>query len=357
MKYEVIRFDREQKYIRQFLDLPSQLYNEKNLVQNYREERSLLQENHVLSRYISLHKYLVIDRVSQKAAARALLTESLNDNKCYVGYFECAEDQDAADLLLNALKDKAAELGYQCLTGPVNASFWIGYRFKTDCFDSLYTGEPYNLSYYPDLFEKAGFKICDRYKSNRFRVIETEFSNDFYRSRLAEKEKEGYRIISPDKREFTGAMREIYRLIVRLYADFPVFQMIDEEAFCENYGYLKYIIDYRMIKLAYYGEEMVGFFISIPNYGNCLYGKIGPRKMFRALKIKCRPDDYVMLYMGVTPQHRGIGKALAEAVMRELQNNKAKSVGALIHEGKINGDYFSELVEQEYHYALYSCSL
>ncbi|MGL5437038.1 MAG: hypothetical protein ACRDBO_16950 [Lachnospiraceae bacterium] len=190
---------------------------------------------------------------------------------------------------------------------------------------SCYTGEPYNLSYYPGFFEKAGFEVCDRYKSNRFRAIEKDFL-------------------------FTSAMKEIYQLIIRLYADFPVFQLIDEETFCENYRYLKYIIDYRMVKLA-------GFFISIPNYGGCLNGRMTLRKLLRALMIKRRPTDYVMLYMGVSPQHRGIGKALAEAVMRELQNTGAKSVGALIHEGKVTGDYFSELVETEYHYALFSCPL
>ena len=59
-----------------------------------------------------------------------------------------------------------------------------------------------------------------------------------------------------------------------------------------------------------------------------------------------------MLYMGVDTEHRGLGKALAEAIRSELKNEGVPSIGALIRDGNINKDYFSSLIDFEYEYIL-----
>ena len=56
--------------------------------------------------------------------------------------------------------------------------------------------------------------------------------------------------------------------------------------------------------------------------------------------------------MGVDTAHRGLGKALAEAIREELSRTGVPSVGALIRSGNINRDYFQELVDYEFEYVL-----
>ena len=59
-----------------------------------------------------------------------------------------------------------------------------------------------------------------------------------------------------------------------------------------------------------------------------------------------------MLYMGVLPEHQGLGKALVYAVMKELMATGLPSIGSLIRDGKINGKYASEKIEDVYEYVL-----
>lgn len=86
------------------------------------------------------------------------------------------------------------------------------------------------------------------------------------------------------------------------------------------FGSYKYILDYDMVKIAFYKEEVVGFFISVPNYANLPY-KLNVRNFFKILQIKNRPDEYVMLYMGVDGRHLGLGNALSNVITMELKIN------------------------------------
>lgn len=89
-----------------------------------------------------------------------------------------------------------------------------------------------------------------------------------------------------------------------------------------------------------------------PDYGNAFWGRMNLRKLLQIVRTKMRTKQYVLLYMGVDEKHREPGKAMAEAVMRELKGRGASSVGARLHVDKVNGRYFKELIEFEYHYAL-----
>lgn len=356
-RYEAVHFDVGEEFIRRFLDLPKRLYGPRELMQNEAEERAVLTDTHCLSRYFSVQKFLVMDFKEDRAAARAVLTLYPDDSHAYIGYFESESKPEISEILFLAVKKWAREHGYTKLTGPVNASFWLGYRLKVDQFGSPYTGEPYNLPYYQELFQAAGFQVRDSYKSNRFRKIDRRFDDPKFASRLEEKQKAGYEIRSPKRAEFDSALRECYRLIIRLYSDFPIFKWIDEQAFIGNYSYLKYVIDLQMVKLAYYQGEMKGFFISVPNYENLFCGRMTFKKFIKIVRRHFLTKDYVMLYMGVDGEHHGLGKALAESIMRELKRKKACSIGALIHGDKVNGRYFGSLIEFEYHYVLMEADL
>ena len=66
------------------------------------------------------------------------------------------------------------------------------------------------------------------------------------------------------------------------------------------------ILDMSMVKIAYYQNEAVGFFIGMPNYHNKLYKRINLLTLFEILKIKKKSTDYVMLYMEWTAATRGL---------------------------------------------------
>ena len=106
-----------------------------------------------------------------------------------------------------------------------------------------------------------------------------------------------------------------------------------------------------MTKIAYYNDKAVGFYISIPDYSNRVYHAT-LLDLPKIMNIKKSPKQYVMLYMGVRPQHKGLGKALVYSIMQELAKNNLPSIGALARDGKTTQKYVSEEVTGVYEYVL-----
>ncbi len=393
MNYKVITFsEKDETAIRKFLELPGRLYTKKELMQQPEEERKILTGTHVLSHYFTVYPMLVFsdsghsvkagskpennrhalqngsipgtdlhipsaDFISGKydtPVSRAVLTIYPEDQDAYLGFFESENDQEAVSLLFAEAEKIAKSQGCSRIVGPIDASFWIRYRFKTNCFDHSYTGEPYNKDYYTALWQHADYEITYRYYSNHYRKVDRSHQNPLFSARLSQKLQEGYRIESPSKTTFDRALNEVYDLLIELYRSFPAYKRISREEFVSLYSYLKLLIRYSMVKMAYYQEKPVGFFISIPDYGNAVYGKLTLLDYLRILRIRTKPKSYVMLYMGIDASHHGLGKAMAEAIKEELQAAGTPSVGALIRQGNINKDYFHELIDYEYEYVLLS---
>lgn len=349
MKLKAVVFNTDnKKCVRDFLALPKRLYSPKELTQNAADEAALLNGTHTLSHYFTVTPILVYR--GERAVSRAVVT--IYPDVAYIGFFESEDDSAAAGLLFDTAAEVARSNSMTEITGPVDCSFWIKYRLKTDRFGSPYTGEPYNKSYYAGLWEENGFSVCRRYSSNHYTVVESDEGCEKYAERLYEKLGAGYEIKSPLPGDFDKTLREIYSLMIELYSDFPTYSRITESEFCAMFGYLRSILNYSMVKMAYYNGQAVGFFISVPNYGSSVYGRLYHWKLLKILAEKKKPRSYVMLYMGVDQQHRGLGKALAEAVRRELKVQRVPSVGALIRSGNCNKDYMEQLRDFEYEYVL-----
>lgn len=353
MKYTAVEFDNtDKKSMKRFLKLPKKLYGRYELMQNKETEYELLNGSHILSRYFSVYPFIAVDQ-SGEAVARCVLTIYPDKDEAYIGYFESINDIQAAECILESAENKARQLGRSKILGPVDCSFWIGYRLKTNHFGSPYTNEPYNKEYYEELWLKNNYNVCGEYVSNKFKRIPDTFRNEKAKKRLAYFSEKGYRIISPSEDEFKKCLNEVYSLMIELYSNFQTYSRITQKEFYDMYMPLKKIADYSMIKMAYYNEKPVGFFISVPDFGNAVSGSITPVKLARILKTKLMRNNYVILYMGAESEHRGLGNAMAETVCQELSINGAHSVGALIRKGKITESYFSKLIEFQYEYKLY----
>jgi hypothetical protein len=81
------------------------------------------------------------------------------------------------------------------------------------------------------------------------------------------------------------------------------------------------------------------------------------KDMVKFLYNKKHAKEYVLIYMGVDPKHLGLGGALAEITKKELQKRKAKSIGALIMDGKVTNNYYKDLTVDRFQYMLYKKEL
>lgn len=355
--YKLIAFDKEQNYINDFLGIPKELYSRKELVQNEKEELELLLERHLLSKYFKLYKLIVYKGI--KACARCILTIYPENASSYLGFFESIDDIECAKLLFEEVNNISRANNCHKIKGPIDSSFWIKYRLKINNFDKRpYVSEPYNKAYYLDLFLAGGYKIAETYVSNYY-IKPSIFGSvdkkckERYKSFI----RKGYHISSPKKRDYDTVIRIIYKLIMDLYKDFPVFKSIEEEDFVQHFRNYLHLLDFSFVKLAYYNNTAVGFVIAMPDYGNLLYGKLGFVKYAKLFLNKIRSRNYVLLYMGVKPEHYGLGNAMAQTIIKNVQRKRSTSIGALIREGKVTQRYVDSKILSSNTYVLLEYNL
>ena len=338
-------------FLKGFLALPKALYPRERRTQDTKAERAILNGTHPLSGEFTVRAYLAVDD-GASPQGRCVLTYYPDDPAAYVGFFECVEDLDVCRALLSAAEAQARADGKEKLVGPLNASFWIGYRFKVENFDEHFTGEPDNLPYYADFWEACGFTVSERYYSNYLRSPTPEDPSEKWEKRLQRALDKGYEIRSLERGKFDEALRDIYRMLVRLYAKFPAFKLISEEQFTALFGSLKYVVDYECVLLGYKDGELAGFFVCVPNYGTLVDGDLSLRDLPASLRIRRNCKEYVILYIGVDRKHLGLGGAFAQTIRQIGQNKGAGSIAALIHEGNGSGVFFRELTTHTARYVL-----
>lgn len=346
-----IKFEQEDQYVNDFIGLYYKLYNKKNNMQNDTEIRQLLLGQHVLSKYFHLDKFCIY--AENEIVARFIITTYPEDDIAYLGFFECIDDTETARFLFEKAEQFVMNKHYKRIIGPVDASFWIRYRLKTNLFDKLpYTGEPYNREYYLNLFLDNGYEISEHYTSSIYKHIEEEWHDKKCEDRYQLFINQGYKISNPTIKDWDKTVEELYYMITSLYRDFPTFKDVALEDFRKYFESYKLIINFDMVKMAYYNEKAVGFFISIPNYHNIVYHTKKLLNILKILHIRKRPKEYVMLYMGVYQEHRGLGKAIVQSIIEELRKSRLPSIGALQRDGKITQNYVNELIEERYEYVL-----
>ncbi len=349
---KVIRFRGEEKYwSEKFLDLPAEIYKKEELTNNKKEEIELLRGNHCLSKGFEIQAFLVVDE-EDKPLSRCVVTIYPKKEELFLGLFESLEIREAARLLFLTVDNYCKEIGRNKIIGPVDGSFWIKYRLKIDNFGKPYTGEPYNKEYYYFMFQDAGYKVFEEYISNKYMAIPKGHHNPILKRRLRESERKGYEIRSPKKEEFSKVLDEIGDLILELYKEFPIFSDIKKSDFIKMFSKLKPVLDFSMIKLAYFKGDLVAFSITIPNYGGVINGKLNLLKILKLMKIRKKAKEYVLLYLGAKEGHLGLGAALVQKTSDELEKRGAKSIGALIQKNKVTETYFNEIIEKKEKYVL-----
>lgn len=333
-----------------FLKLPKRLYKSDS-PQDIKTEKQILSNSHALSKDFQIYPFVVArDNVP---VCRCILTVYENDENGYAGFFEAENDINAVRFMFKMVCQKAAELKKSSLVGPLDSSIFIKYRFKLDHFDSTYTGEPINLPYYPHLWEECGFKKSDSYVSNQLRKVSDSDIDTRYQKVYERYIKKGCRFISPTDDTFPEILKDVYGLLMDLYAEFPGYKRIDEREFTALFGNLRSALNYQMVRMVYKDDKLAAFCICIPNYKNLTLGKITPLKLMRILKIKKKPSEYVITYVGASKSAPGLGCALIHDIRNILYQNQCTSIGALIHTGKLTEKMYENLYIDQRHYALY----
>ncbi len=347
---KTIMLSGQENYTKAFLKLPYMLYKENERLNNRNEELELLSGTHVLSHYFTVKAFLAVDD-NLSPLARCIVTIYPDDPKAYIGLFEAQNNISACTALFKLAHEYCLANNKLEVVGPVDASVWIGYRFKCNNFGTPYTGEPYNMPYYKEIFEHLGYSVDKLFISNIYEEVQG-YVNKKAKKRLEDKLAKGYIIKSPDMNNLDKELREVFRLLSELYSDFPAYKQLTEDEFVKLFYKMRYIADFSMLKTAYYKNELVGFFIALPNFGSILCGNMTPLKFLKLQWVKRHTKEFIMLYLGVQKGHEGLGVAITQLVLEENAKRKLKFIGALIQDGKATGSYFGDKMKSKTEYVL-----
>ena len=229
-----------------------------------------------------------------------------------IGFFECINNQDAANLLLDNAKHWLIEHGMEAMDGPINfgeRDRWWG-MITQGFYEPLYCMN-YNPPYYVTLFENYGFKLF--YNQVCFALdAEKKLSQkllDRYKTLLQNPDIYMQLISKNDLQKFAGDFATIYN---KAWAGHGGLKQMNKEQVLLMFKKLKPVMDERIVYFVYYKTDPIAMFINMPDinqYFKHFNGKFGLlQKLEFVWRQKFKPTQkFVGLVFGIIPEWQGKG--------------------------------------------------
>ena len=266
-----------------------------------------------VERWILMDEGNIIGRIAAFYSKKATPEKNnLKGGGC--GFFECIDNQEAANLLFDKSKEWLKEKGYESMDGPIN----FGERDKWwGCLAKGFEIEPnylqnYGRDYYPKLFENYGFQVL--FKQLTFlKKVRTPLSEKLNIKAKRALLDPNYSFRTLEKRKIQKYISDFAKIYNDAWSKYPGVSPLKLSQAEALFAQLKPILDEKILWFAYHNEDPVGFFLSIPEMNqifkhvNGKFGLVGKLKTFYHLKIKKSCKKMMGLVFGIVPKHQGKG--------------------------------------------------
>lgn len=302
-----------------FIDFPKKLYAGHELYVPFFDidMHRLLKKRHPFFLH-SDGEWLLVRR-GGKVVGRCLITENRryneyhNTNFAFFDYFDMADDQSVADVLVKYMSEWARSRGYDALVGPMLTGGASGAGILIRGFEHqpAMTMMRYNYPYYQRLLEKAGFeKYVDLHS---FSIPPENFNLSERIRRLADTVlKRGRFKVMRFKTK--AGIRRVVEDIKGLYAatlnqhveDYP----LSEEELNQVKKELLTVADPDLISLLTYDDKIVGYAFGFADITDVLRknrGRLGPAAILRILRGARKTEKILFNGIGILPQYQGLG--------------------------------------------------
>ncbi|MEE6128828.1 hypothetical protein V2E39_15630 [Chryseobacterium arthrosphaerae] len=303
---------------KEFLEFPAQLYqHDKNYIrpldQNIEEifdpNKNKFFKNGECKRFLFKKGHRTIGKVA------------VFINNCYeqkqptggIGFFDCINDQQAADFIFDHCKEWLQKKGMEAMDGPINFGerdkFW---GLLTDGFIEPLFGMNYNFPYYRELFENYGFQIY--FEQLCFtRPIFAEVSRIFTIAYERNKRNPAISAQPMKKNNLEKFARDFTEIYNKAWAAHGEGKQLEEAKVLKMFIKMKPIINEHISWFVYENETPIAMWINIPDLNQWfkyLNGKFGlfEKLVFWFLKQFKKNEKMVGLVFGVVPewQKKGI---------------------------------------------------
>lgn len=329
---------------KQWLAFPSKLYkNDNHYVRplDHEVEKVFDRNQNKLFRHGDATRYYLTDKNGTIVGRIAVFYDE-KTSKVYeheengqktggCGFFDCINNQEAANILFDAAKKWLEERGFEAMDGPVNFGdrdyFW---GCLVDGFTDPIYNMPYNYPYYRQLFENYGFK--DYFKQLTFRrnLIPGGFDPILHQKAARIYENPDYTFEILDKRKIDRYADDFLTIYNKSWGSIPGTAKLTRQHALALLNSLKPIIDPRLMHFVYYKGEPVGFFLMMIDLNQIYKGLNGNDKGFNKLRIFWRIkisricDRAISLVFGIVPEHRKKGLESGLVCSLEAQAIKKK---------------------------------
>lgn len=318
---QIIPVSRVDKNDRSFLKVANIIYrNDPNWIQPL--DKDILEvfdeKKNKAFRFGKLQRWILKDEQGDLIGRIAAFINSKYKNKGDdvpiggIGFFECINKQDAADLLLDNAKNWLIQNGMEAMDGPINfgeRDRWWG--MVTEGFHEPLYCMNYNPPYYKTLFENYGFRpffhqVCigmhpkqklEKKIWDRHHAIYSD--NNFSASHIRK-----------DKlKKFAKDFTIVYN---KAWAGHGGQKRLSEAQVSLMFLKMKPVMDERIIWYAYHKEEPIAIFVNIPDLNQWfrhLNGKFGLiQKLYFLWLKKFKPNKkFTGIVFGVVPEWQGKG--------------------------------------------------
>jgi hypothetical protein len=229
-----------------------------------------------------------------------------------IGFFECVNDQRAADFMFDHCRQWLQQRGMEAMDGPINfgeRERWWG--LQVEGFQEPLYCMNYNPPYYRPLFENYGFKeyfgqVCFSMK------VKDRLPEKFY-ARHAELSKDpNYKAITIKKNELDKFAKDFTYVYNKAWAGHGGGKSIEERVVRKMFQTMKPVLDESISWFTYYKEEPIAMWINLPDlnqYFKHFKGKFGLLQKLRFLWLKRfgKCTRFVGLVFGIIPEFQGKG--------------------------------------------------
>ncbi|MBE9067072.1 hypothetical protein IQ260_10440 [Leptolyngbya cf. ectocarpi LEGE 11479] len=279
-----------------FIAVPAYVYRddpywvapiESSTAKQFSEENSFFQYGK-LQQFLAYEGEQPVGRVV--AAVNSRLVEREGRSIGLIGFFECINNIEIGQALLDAATDWLQQQGMTKARGPIDLSTHNNCCFLVDGFDSdPMLMMPYNPRYYLDIMEANGWqKAKDAYAYNL--PLDNPLPDSFERGyKIAQKAGITFRAIHTKGEAFEQDCRQIYELFTTAFAHNWSSSARTEEEFMVEARELQTLVDTDIFVIAEdpkkdSNNKMVGFFMALPDYNIALKHVKGKLDIFGMLK-------------------------------------------------------------------------
>ena len=246
-----------------------------------------------------------------------------------MGFFECINDQKAANILFDSCKKWLIEEGMEAMDGPINfgnRDKWWGLLVEGYEIEPNY-GCQYNFPYYQTLFESYGFKTYfKQFTYGRKTRDPLSPSLAAKAERIAQDPKYSFRHMRlKDVDKYTEDFRIIYNQAWAGHDGVAKMSSLQAKTLIKQ---IKPIIDEKIMWYGYYNDEPIAFFIMLPEVNQIfkhVNGKLDWLGKIKFIYHKWRKSCNKMfgLVFGIVPVHQGKGVegALIMAARQMVQDD------------------------------------